>query len=121
MTPGAPSTEEVWNHHIDAWTQRNLDEIVADYDDQSVIVLNDKVFRGKAEIRGLFEDLLVAFDRATFHEIDPAIIEGNLVYIVWRTTIDGVDHPLGTDTFVIESGVIRYQTITADAAFAAHL
>ena len=105
-------TQEVWQHHIDAWTARDADEIVADYTDDSVVVLVDRVYRGKAEIRGLFVKLFETFDKAEKHEIDPALVVGKIVYLTWRATIEGIEYPLGTDTFVIEEGKILYQTIT---------
>ena len=33
-----------------------------------------------------------------------------------RVTVDGAEHPVGTDTFVIRGGKILYQTIAADHA-----
>ena len=108
------TTQQVWDHHITAWNDRDVDAIVADYTDDSVVIILDKQYRGKSEIKGLFLDLFKLFDRAEEHEIDEAVVLGKLVYITWRTKVDGVSYPLGTDTFVIEDGKITYQTITSD-------
>jgi ketosteroid isomerase-like protein/quercetin dioxygenase-like cupin family protein len=108
-----PTTQQVWQHHIDAWTARDADGIVSDYTDDSVILVGKDVYRGKAEIRALFVKLFGIFDRAERHEIDPAVVVGKIVYLTWRARIDGTEYPLGTDTFVIEAGKISYQTITA--------
>jgi ketosteroid isomerase-like protein len=120
-TPGAapvtpPSTAEVWQHHIDTWVARDLDGLLDDYAEESVMIVNNRVFVGKSEIRAVFRQLFSIFDRATKHVIDPAIVRGEIVYITWSVTVDGAEHPVGTDTFVIRGGKILYQTIAADHA-----
>jgi len=108
------STQEVWQHHINAWQARDLEGIVADYTPDAYVILNNDVYQGKAAIKGLFAKLFSTFDRATQHEIDPALVLGKLVYITWRAEIDQRAIPMGTDTFVIENGKITYQTITSN-------
>lgn len=108
--PAKPqTTAAVWQHHIDTWTERDLAGILADYAPDAVMVVNNQVFRGPAEIRGVFVKLFDVFDRVTNHVIDPAIVDGDVVYITWRTT----ELPFGTDTFVIRDGKIEYQTIAS--------
>jgi len=110
----AAETSEVWQHHIDTWNARDVEGIVADYTEESVVIMVNKVYRGKKEIRELFVRLFDTFDGAEDHEIDPAFIIGKVVYITWRAKIEGIAIPLGTDTFVIEDGKILYQTITSN-------
>ncbi|MCX6125063.1 MAG: hypothetical protein NTV34_10010 [Proteobacteria bacterium] len=74
-------TRDVCQHHSTAWTSRNVGEIVADYSEDSVVFLVNKVYRGKGEIRSLFLDLFKTFDRAKEHQIDPAFVIGKVVYI----------------------------------------
>jgi ketosteroid isomerase-like protein len=110
----AKTTQQVWDHHIKAWSDRDVDAIVSDYGNESVVVMNSMVYRGPKEIRALFGNLFKVFDRASEHEIDPAIVTGKLVYITWRAKIDEVSYPMGTDTFLIDDGKIEYQTITSN-------
>lgn len=106
-------TQVVWQHHIDAWTQRDLDAIAADYAEDSVILVRDRAYTGPKEIRELFTLLFKTFDRAEKHVIDPAVVANGLVYITWNARIAGKEFPVGTDTFVIADGKIKYQTITS--------
>jgi len=109
----APSTKDIWEHHIQAWSARDLEGIVADYSDESVVLASNKFYRGQKEIRELFTKLFRIFDGANDHVVDPAILTSRLVYITWRARINNTPIPLGADTFVIEDGKIVYQTITS--------
>ncbi len=105
-------TEIVWQHHIDAWGNRDLAGILADYDETSLMVVNGKTYRGLAEIRFVFESLFRIFDNGQ-NRIDPALIDGRLVYIMWHFTTNGHSEFFGTDTFLIEDGKIKIQTIAS--------
>lgn len=110
-------TQEKWKRHIDAWNARDLDMILSDYSEVSVVIVNNKIHRGVNEIRALFAKLFDAFDRAKEHEIAPAVIQGRVIYITWRAIIDGRGELLGTDTFVVDEDQISYQTITSYPTF----
>lgn len=105
------SPQAVFGHHIQAWNDRNLDSIIDDYAGDAVVIVQGKVHRGKAAVGPLFRWLFQVFE-GTKLVFDPTVVEGKVVYITWRATKAGVEH-VGTDTFVIEDGKIRYQTVTA--------
>lgn len=116
-TYSTPSIEAIWNHHIAAWNKRDVKAITDDYSENSVVVVNNNLYKGKKEIEDLFLKLFSTFDKATEHQIDEAVIIGKIIYITWRAKIDGIYYPLGTDTFVVENGYIAYQTITVNPVF----
>ena len=109
------STEEVWEKHIKAWNSRDVEQILEDYSPTSSIIVNNKIYRGAVEIGGLFEQLFSIFDQAKEHVIDTPTISDEVVYITWSARINTHAYPLGTDTFVIRSGKIQYQTIATNA------
>jgi ketosteroid isomerase-like protein len=111
----ARTPDAVFKHHIQSWNDRNLDAIVEDYADDAVVIVQGKVHRSKAAVAPLFRWLFQVFEGTTL-VFDPTVIEGNIVYITWRATKAGVEHS-GTDTFVIENGRIRYQTVAAISLF----
>ena len=115
MSAGAMAltTQEVWQHHIDAWVNRDLDAIVSDYDHSSVMILNNRVYKGQGEIREVFKNLFLIFDQGS-NQITPATIEGRVIFITWRFTPIADRQYLGTDTFIIEKGKIKVQTIASD-------
>lgn len=111
--PASETTEAVWSHHIEAWSARDLDAIVSDYSEESVVILNGDVYRGTKDIRALFRSLFETFDHAKDHQIAPAKVIGKIVYITWEAHFEQTGKTVGTDTFVIVDGKIHYQTIAA--------
>ena len=105
-------TEKVWKHHIDAWDARDLDGIMEDYCEDSIFIGNNKVYKGLAEIRGIFASLFDIFDHGE-NIIDPEVIIKELIYITWNFTPTDDDSYFGTDTFVVENGIIIYQTVAS--------
>jgi hypothetical protein len=111
-TTAYADTPTVWKHHISAWEARNLDEIVSDYDEKSILILNGEIFKGPAQIRSVFTSLFKIFDQGTNKISPPTIIE-NIVYIQWSFTPQGSQEFDGTDTFIIENDKIKIQTIAS--------
>lgn len=105
-------TEDVWSHHIRAWESRDLDGIVSDYSDDSILILNNQVFRGPTAIRKVFAQLFSIFDHGS-NRIDTPVLIERIVYITWHFTPTGDSEFYGTDTFVIENGKIAVQTIAS--------
>lgn len=108
----AQSTQDVWQHHIAAWDARDVDEIVSGYGEESILIINSKVFKGPEEIRSVFTRLFQIFDLGS-NKIDPPVLDGRTVYITWHFTPKADAEFFGTDTFVIEDGKIRIQTIAS--------
>ncbi len=106
------STQDVWQHHIKAFEDRDLDGITADYTNDSVLILNGKTFQGIGSIKKAFSQLFRIFDQGN-NKIDPTVISGRIVYITWHFTLNGQDEFFGSDSFVIEHGKIAVQTIAS--------
>lgn len=106
------TTSEVWQHHIDSWDKRDLSKILSDYDCESILILNGKIYRGAEQISKVFSSLFRIFDRGE-NQINPVVIHDRVVYITWHFRPTGLDVQYGTDTFVIEHGKIKVQTIAS--------
>lgn len=122
LTPGrnrgehsmAASTEEVLNHHLQAFGEGNMEEVLADYTEDSILCTQDGVLEGLNEIRPLFESFFAEFAKpgASFG-MDTQTVKGELAFIVWHAeTADRVIE-LGTDTFIVRGGKIVAQTFAA--------
>ena len=111
---GISITNAVWQRHINAWNDKDLDAITRDYDENAVLVLNNQVYVGRDQIRKVFTRLFEIFDPGV-NTIDEAIIKERLVYITWhyKPQSDQDKVFFGTDTFVIERNAITYQTIAS--------
>jgi ketosteroid isomerase-like protein len=118
MTVASAVTETVVRHHLRAFLeQKGLAAIVSDYDDDAHFYSEAKIYRGKQEIHGFFNDFLAslpaaAMDRFTLKSLH---VDGHIAYITWCV---GSDIPLGTDTFVVDHGKIVSQTFAMYAVAA---
>ena len=107
------STEEVLEHHLKAFDARDVDGIVSDYDDSSVVITpSGHVLRGRSQIRPVFEAFFQELSRpgGAFTLIHK-VVEGEVGFIVWTAETAEKFYDLGTDTFVIREGRIAAQTI----------
>ena len=105
-------TQKVWQEHIDSWDARDLDGIMVHYREDSIFVGNNTVYRGVEAIRGVFTHLFDLFSKGG-NLIEPAVIEGELIYILWNFTPTGDNTYFGTDTFIVRNGIITYQTVAS--------
>ncbi|AFM20537.1 SnoaL-like polyketide cyclase (plasmid) [Mycolicibacterium chubuense NBB4] len=102
--------QEVFTHHARALAAGDLDEILADYADDAVVISPGGTLRGKEGIRTAFAQLLGDIPEADW-ELITQIFEGDVLFLEWaaESTKTRVDD--GIDTFVIRDGLIRAQTV----------
>ena len=106
------STEDILNHHLASFGGGDLDGIMTDYTDASVLFTQSGTLTGPAAIRELFAGMFAEFAKpgASFNMITQSI-EGEVAFIVWSAeTADNI-YELATDTFVVRNGKIAYQTL----------
>ncbi|MCC7005534.1 MAG: nuclear transport factor 2 family protein [Ottowia sp.] len=112
-TTSTQATAVVWQRHIAAWDKRDLDAIMSDYAENTVLILNNKIYEGRTAVRKVFERLFQIFDQGK-NKIDTPIIKDRIVYITWHFSLRSNKTTFfGTDTFVIENNAISYQTIAS--------
>lgn len=110
----AKSTEDVLDHHLEAFGAGDLRGILQDYTNESIIITPDGVLRGPDQITPLFQAFLSEFAKpgASF-AMRQRMIEGETAYIVWSAeTADNV-YEFATYTFWIHDGKILTQTFAA--------
>ncbi len=108
------TTQQILEHHLKAFGEGDLEGILEDYTETSLLFTPDGLLRGPGEMRGLFEAFFAEFAKpgASF-EMKKQIVEGETAYIVWSAeTADNV-YELATDTFVVRDGKIVTQTFAA--------
>ena len=105
------STESTLEHHLNAFAERDMDAILSDYTDESVVVTNQGTFRGLDEIEGLFEGLFAEFSgEGTTMEVTQQEIEDEFAFIVWEAETPENVYEFATDTFEIDDGEIEFQS-----------
>jgi hypothetical protein len=102
--------QEVFDHHGKALGAGDLDEIVVDYADDSVLITAAGVARGKDGIRNAFAKLLGDLPNAEW-DLKTQIFDGDVLFLEWAadSAVNRVDD--GVDTFVFRDGMIWAQTV----------
>jgi len=106
-------TEEILNHHLSAFVETDLDEIMKDYTDRSELLTPQGPVTGLNAIRSWFEEIFKAFPKSSSLDLKQTIIRDNVAYIVWSGESSFVNIPLGVDTFIMENDKILYQNLAA--------
>ncbi|CAM9266921.1 unnamed protein product [Ectocarpus sp. 6 AP-2014] len=102
----APSTvQDAWDNHFAAFAAHDMDRILLDYDEDSVVTTYDQtadeisIFKGVEGARTLFEGLFEALSDQS--DLAAPVIdvseESNMVFLVWRCPASGFLD--ATDTF----------------------
>ncbi|MEM9777475.1 MAG: nuclear transport factor 2 family protein [Chloroflexota bacterium] len=109
------SVEEVLNHHLAGFSSGDVDMVMEDYTEESVLIMPDGTYKGLDSIRAVFAGLFSGLFKLGTYEftMDRTDITGDIAYIVWHSTNAGVDVKLGTDTFLVTDGKIAVQTFAA--------
>lgn len=112
---GTQETNAVLDNHLAAAQRGDVEGVMSDYSEESVLYLPQGPIRGIAELREFFETFLGSppsgFPRA--FELLRRDVDGEVAYIVWKAE-PGIR--LATDTFVVRDGKIRVQTFAASLA-----
>jgi predicted SnoaL-like aldol condensation-catalyzing enzyme len=112
------ATRDIVMHHLVSFQNNDLEALVADYTNESVLVTHDAIYSGQEEIRDFFAALMVHFPKQqSSFEMDKMVVYDELVYIVWHANTPSLDVPLGTDTFIIRDGKIDRQTFAGQLIF----
>ena len=108
------STEEVLNHHIESFGGGDLEALMSDYTDDSIIETQAGQLKGLDAIRGMFAGMFEEFSKGeSSFEMPRSSVEGDHAFIVWSAQTEDNDYHLGSDTFFIQNGKIAYQTFVA--------
>jgi hypothetical protein len=104
------SPEEIWQHHLQSLDSGDLDEIVADYADDAVLITSNYIWRGKDGIRAAYAQsgeqfANVVFDRPT------QIFAGDVLFVEFTGSSAQTAVLGGAETFVFGDGLIQKQTL----------
>jgi hypothetical protein len=104
-------SQEVLQHHFEACYKADLDSVMEDFTEQSIIVTEDGSFVGLNAIRNFYASLLQLFSKAfVSYKLKKVVVAKAIAYITWQLTTSEFEVPFGTDTFIIQNDRILYQT-----------
>lgn len=106
------TAEDVLDHHLAAFGAQDIENTIADYADDAVLITQGETYRGREELSTLFEGLFAEFSQSdvTF-SLEEKTVEDEYAYIVWQAETPDNDYEFATDTFVIREGNIVAQTL----------
>jgi len=111
-------SEDVLLHHLHSFASNDLDMLMGDYIEESILITHEQTYKGPGEIRAFFTELLDHFPtNESDFKLDKLVSDGELVFIVWHAKTPTLEVALGTDTFVIEQGKIVKQTFAGKMRF----
>ena len=87
----------------------DLDGILADYTDSSILVNPSGVLRGKTATRGFFADLLAALYQTKW-DVKTTYVE-DILFLEWTADSTKASVSDGVDTFIFKDGMIHIQTV----------
>ncbi|MEO5594805.1 MAG: nuclear transport factor 2 family protein [Chitinophagaceae bacterium] len=110
--------DPVVTRHLNAFLNNDLEAVVADYTEESVLITRDATYTGPGQIRDFFTNLMIHFPKnKSLFKMDRVARDSDLVYIVWHANTPTVKVPLGTDTFIMRNGKIHKQTFAGEFHF----
>lgn len=107
---------DTFKRHVAAFTSGNLDAVLNDFGEQSVVITPDGVFEGRERIRSVYQGLLTEFgtiDRGDSPGIflDALHVRNDTLFITWHAESKHLVFPFGTDTFICNGGKFERQSI----------
>ncbi|MEO8396661.1 MAG: nuclear transport factor 2 family protein [Chloroflexota bacterium] len=109
MTSVAQQTEAILGHHLQSLTVKDLEAVLSDYTEDSILFTPNGVITGLAQLRGFFTQFIQVLTpeflgNFKIHQQD---IRGEYAYYTWSS---GAATPFGTDSFQMRNGKIIVQS-----------
>jgi hypothetical protein len=111
-------SENVLLRHLHSFGNNDLEALMSDYTEQSVLITHEQTYKGIREIKAFFTELMNHFPKEHSNfKLDKLVVSDELVFIVWQATTPSLEVPLATDTFLIKRGKIYQQTFAGQMQF----
>jgi ketosteroid isomerase-like protein len=108
-------TKKVLDHHVQTFQANDLDGVMADYTEESILITPDRTYKGLAEIRENFVQAYKALPASgTTMTVTKSVVNRDVAYIVWTAVTPTLNFKYATDTFIIVDGKIISQTFAGD-------
>jgi hypothetical protein len=104
--------EATLGHHLQSLIMRDIEAVLSDYGEESILFTPTDVFTGLDQLRVFFLQFVETLTPEFLgnFKLDRQEIRGDYAYITWSS---GSSTPLGTDTFCIRNGKIVMQSFAA--------
>lgn len=104
-------TQSVLDHHWETFVKNDLEGVMEDYSEESVLITPDATYRGLEEIRQNFINAFKAFPaQESKLTLNKSIVVKDVGYILWEADVSEFNLSFATDSFIIRNGKIIRQT-----------
>ena len=104
-------TRAVLDHHWETFVANDLDGVMEDYTEESVLITPDVTYVGLDEIRQNFINAFQAFPAEEGKlTLNQSIVVKDVGYILWEADVPEFNLTYATDSFIIRNGKIIRQT-----------
>lgn len=108
-------TKKVLDHHIQTFQANDLEGVMEDYTEESILITPDRTYKGLAEIRENFVNAFNALPvSGTTMTVTKTVVVDDVAYMVWKAITPTLDFKYATDTFIVVDGKIVSQTYAGD-------
>lgn len=112
MTTIETTTNALLMHHLNAFGDNNLREIMLDYTEESIVLTDKGLLKGLDKIEQFFKDMFELIPTGSQFEMNQLTVRGNAAHIIWASKSAIADIPFGTDTFILENKKIKVHTVS---------
>ena len=104
-------TESIFQHHLQALANNDLDELMKDYTEDSEVWTPNGEMVGKEAISAFFSFAFTLFPKdKTKLELKKMTANDDKIFIIWSADSPVVSVPFATDCFELRDGKIIWQT-----------
>ena len=112
------TSKHLVERHLNAFINNDLEAVVSDYTNESVLITQEATYIGTEEIKGFFAALIKHFPKQNSRlALDNFVAIDGVVFIVWHAETPSLNVPIGSDTFIIKDGNICQQTFVGQLNF----
>ena len=105
------TTKEVLTHHLTAFGNNDLDEIMKDYTEESEVFTPNGPLKGLTGISEFFADYFDVIPSGSAFELKQMTVRYNVACVAWTSESATTNILLGTDSFFLEGDKIRFHTV----------
>lgn len=104
-------SKRIVTHYLNSLYENNIEAIMSNYTNKSIIITLVKTYKGLIEIREFMCELVKHFSKGnTVLILDKMIVENEIAYIVWHAHSPLFSISMASDTFLIKNEKIRKHT-----------
>lgn len=105
------TTQSVLDHHMKTFLGNDLEGIMADYTEESVLVTPNNTLKGITEIRDNFARVFTMLPKDSINfKMNKSLVVKDLAYIIWECDAPKIKFEYGSDSFIVQNGKIIRQT-----------